>query len=72
MRWLDKIRLRFRSLFQKPAVDRELDDELRFHIERQTQENIAARMSPDEALRAARIEFGQRLVFGKSAAKRKA
>jgi len=58
MRWLDKIRLRVRSLFQKPAVDRELEEELRFHLERQIQGNIAAGMSPDEAFRAARIEFG--------------
>ena len=45
MRWLDKIRLRVRSLLQKPAVDRELDEEIRFHLERQIQENIAAGMS---------------------------
>jgi putative ABC transport system permease protein len=58
MRWLRKISLRFRSLFRGKAVDRDLNDELRFHIERQTAENIAAGMTPADAQRAARIEFG--------------
>jgi predicted permease len=58
VRWLDKTRLRLRSLFRKSAVDRELDQEMRFHFERQIQENIAAGMSPDEARRATSLEFG--------------
>ncbi len=36
----------------------ELDEELRFHIERQTEANIAAGMSPEEARRQAMIAFG--------------
>jgi predicted permease len=35
-----------------------LDDEIRDHIERETEINIARGMSPDEALRQARIAFG--------------
>jgi predicted permease len=58
MRWLTKTLLRLRSLFRKSAVDRELDDELRFHLERQIEENVAAGMPPAEARRAALRDFG--------------
>src|SRR6266404_8973209 len=49
---------RLRSLGQRRAAKREIDDELRFHIELRTAENIAAGMSPDEAAREARKRFG--------------
>jgi len=58
MRWLSKLRLRVRSLLGKPALDRELDEEIRFHIERQIEENVAAGMEPEAARRAALREFG--------------
>jgi len=48
-------RLRF-LFFRRPQSD--LDEELRFHIERTTQINIAAGMSPAEARRQALIELG--------------
>ena len=35
MRALDKVRLRLRSLFRRQIVERELEDELRFHLDRQ-------------------------------------
>ncbi|MGB6357674.1 MAG: ABC transporter permease, partial [Candidatus Acidiferrales bacterium] len=38
--------------------DARLDSELRFHVERQTAENISAGMSPDEARRRALAKFG--------------
>src|SRR5260370_31785119 len=49
---------RFRSLGQKEAVKQVIDDELRFHIEQRTAQNIAAGLSPDEAAREARKRFG--------------
>jgi len=58
MRWLQSIFHRFRSLFRKNAVERELDQELRFHLERQIAEHIAAGMSHQDARRAAQLEFG--------------
>jgi predicted permease len=58
MRWRDKLRLRGRSLFRLGRVERELDDELRFHLEQQTAENLAAGMSADEARYAARRAVG--------------
>src|SRR5713226_3105439 len=58
MRWTDKLLLRLRSLLRRPRVERELDDELRFHLEQQVEENIAAGMSSEEARYAARRSIG--------------
>ena len=49
---------RLRSLFGRSTQEHELDDELRFHIETRTDENIAAGMKPDEARYAALRAFG--------------
>src|SRR5438094_3954264 len=58
MRWTDKLRLRWRSLWRRPRVEQELDDELRFHLQQQIEENLAAGMSPEEARYAARRSIG--------------
>jgi putative ABC transport system permease protein len=58
MRLVERIRLRLRSLFCRGQVERELGDELRFHLEQQIHENEAAGMSPEEARRAAQRLFG--------------
>ena len=50
-RWL-------RSLGRSRAVKREIDEELRLHLELRTAENVAAGMSAEEAARAARRRFG--------------
>src|SRR5688572_27647512 len=50
-RWL-------RSLGRSRSVKREIDEELRLHLELRTAENIAAGMSAEEAARAARRRFG--------------
>jgi predicted permease len=49
---------RIRPLGQKRVAKREIDEELRFHLEQRTAENVAAGMSPEDAARAARKEFG--------------
>lgn len=51
--WLTRLRF---TMFPKPH--REIDDELQFHIERQTQEYIATGMTPHEAHRKAVVAFG--------------
>src|SRR6266404_4204987 len=58
MSWLQKLRLRFRALFQKKKLDAQVDEEMRSHIEMQTQENIDAGMKPEEAHYAALRHFG--------------
>ncbi len=50
----------WKSLFRKRALDAQLDSELRFHIEKLTNDNIAAGMTPEEAGRQAVMEFGGR------------
>jgi predicted permease len=49
MRWTRVLRLRLRSLFRRNRVEHELDEELRYHFDRQVEENLAVGMSPDDA-----------------------
>ena len=58
MRWHHKIPLRLRSLFRKRRADQELDDELRFHLQSQIEENVANGISPEEARYAALRSIG--------------
>ena len=58
MRLIRKLSLRMRSLFRGPTVDRELDDELRFHLEQQTQAYAAQGLPADEARYAALRAIG--------------
>src|SRR5436190_7711760 len=58
MTWWRKPQLRFRALFKKRKLDAEMDEEMRSHIEMQTQENLDAGMNPDEARYAALRQFG--------------
>src|SRR5436305_15149825 len=53
-----KLHLRLRALFQKRQLDAEMDEEMRSHIEMQTQENLDAGMNPEEARYAALRQFG--------------
>jgi len=58
MRFLDKLRLRLRSLFRRNRIEAELAAELGFHLDLQIAENLAAGMSPQEARHAALRAFG--------------
>ena len=51
MHWLAR-------LFHRRRLDSQLDSELRFHVEQQTADNIAAGMNPAEARRRALAQFG--------------
>jgi predicted permease len=55
---LSDLRFRLRALFQRNAVERELDEELRFHVARETEKLIDRGMAPSEAARQAAIGFG--------------
>ncbi|MGA9184307.1 MAG: ABC transporter permease [Candidatus Acidiferrales bacterium] len=48
----------WRRWFSRNRWERETSEEMRFHIERQTLANLAAGMSPEEARRRARAQFG--------------
>ena len=56
--WLYTIPLRLRSLFRWAQADQEMDDELRDHLERKTQEYVAKGVTQGEAYRRARLDLG--------------
>ena len=56
--WLYTIPLRLRSLFRWAQAEQELDDELRDHLERKTEEYVAQGMTRGEAHRRARLDLG--------------
>src|SRR5215471_7059319 len=58
MAMLKKLRLRLRTLFFKSKMEEELVEDVRFHLEREREENIARGMSPEEARLAALRSFG--------------
>jgi MacB-like periplasmic core domain len=58
MAMLNKIRLRLRALFFRSKMEEELDEEVRFHLEREIEENIARGMTQEEARYAAIRSFG--------------
>lgn len=47
-----------RALFRRGRVESELDDELRFHLERQVEKYVQNGMNHEAAERRARVEFG--------------
>ena len=56
---LDDFRFRLRTLFRRNVAEDDLDDELRFHLERAAEQHEARGLSAREARRRARVEFGQ-------------
>lgn len=52
------LRKRLRAVFLRKKVERELDDELRFHLEKDIELNVARGMSEKEARAAALRSFG--------------
>src|SRR5258705_2652643 len=55
---LSKMKTRLRALLQRNRMEHELDDEVRFHLEKEIEQNIARGMSEDEARIAALRSFG--------------
>jgi putative ABC transport system permease protein len=47
--WIYTVPLRLRSIFRRAQVERELDEELRFHLEARIQQEIASGRSPEQA-----------------------
>src|SRR5438067_8729788 len=52
------LRARARALLRSRDSDRDLRDEIAFHLDRETERNLAVGMSLDAARRAALIAFG--------------
>ncbi len=57
MTWRD-LRLRIRALLAPRRVERELADELAFHLEMDTRKHMTAGLGPDEARARAQARFG--------------
>jgi len=55
---LSDVRIRLRALVRGAAMERELDDEMHFHVEQLRNKYVAAGMTAAEADRRARLEFG--------------
>lgn len=55
---MGRLSRRLRALFSKERMEHELDDELRYHLEREIEQNLQAGMSQEEAHSAALRAFG--------------
>jgi predicted permease len=58
MKWIGSITDRLRALFERDRMDSEMEEELRFHLEQETEKYLQAGMEPEEARRQALIAFG--------------
>src|SRR5262245_47149143 len=57
-RWFYTVPLRLRSLLRRGRVEEELDEELRYHLDRQIEENLTKGMTAEEARYAALRALG--------------
>jgi putative ABC transport system permease protein len=57
-RLLSEVRYRLRAIFRRGALERDLDDELRFHLEQEAAKYVREGMAPREAMRQARLALG--------------
>jgi predicted permease len=57
---LEDLFFRLRSVFRRETVESEMEEELRFHSERQLEKYLKTGMSRDEAQRRVRMDFGGR------------
>ena len=55
---LSDLLFRARALFKRQAMDQELDEELRFHLEQEVEKYMRSGISEAEAQRRARLAFG--------------
>lgn len=58
MSWSSVAASRLRGLFHRDHLESRLDDEIRFHVEMQTEDNVRAGLDPIEARYAALRSFG--------------
>jgi len=56
--WYHEIGYSLRSFTGRRRQEREMNEEVRYHIEMETQRNIQAGLRPEEARRRAVIQFG--------------
>jgi hypothetical protein len=69
---LSDLLYRLRALFRGNEMDAEVDDELRYHLEREAEKYRCSGISSEDAARRARLAFGGRTRWSSSAATRAA
>jgi predicted permease len=67
MIWVHKLWNMLKKLFRREQFAKELDGEIRFHLDALIAENLRAGMSPDEAQHAASRSFGNRTLVKEEA-----
>jgi putative ABC transport system permease protein len=58
MGWITGVRARLGQLLRRRAAEERMDEEIRFHVEMETEKNVRSGMGPAEARRRALIAFG--------------
>ncbi len=59
MSWIHGLSERLRALVRRDQLERQLEEEIRFHIEMETERNVGAGMTVEEARRKAERAFGR-------------
>ncbi|MPZ20993.1 MAG: hypothetical protein GEV06_24290 [Luteitalea sp.] len=57
-RWLYTVPLRLRAIFRRRQVDEELDEEVRYHLDQQIQDQVVKGLAPEGARRIVLRGFG--------------
>jgi predicted permease len=58
MKWAAYVAEAFNALFRRKKTEKELNEEVSFHLEMEIEKNVRAGMSREEARRVARVRFG--------------
>jgi len=53
-----EVRFRFRAIVRRAEIDRDLRDELTFHLDREAEKHRRGGASSDDAMRQAAVDFG--------------
>src|SRR3954470_10466340 len=57
-RWLSTLPLKIRELFRRRQIEQELDEEIRYHLDRKIEQHVAQGLTPADAPPAALRAFG--------------
>src|SRR5580658_3961589 len=66
MAWLSELGRRLAMLFRGERFDRDLQDEMRLHLELRQQQHLAGGLSPKAARAAAERQFGNVTLLGEA------
>ena len=58
MRWISDVWFRLRAVFAPGRMEREMDEEMAFHLEMEARKHVREGMTPEEAALRAHTDFG--------------